>query len=71
MVRSRRFVLSPTRLFACMSCGQHFEISRVVADSSVSMTLCPNCGGHEVETLGDGSRPAAPDPAEESSQSVA
>lgn len=54
-----------------MSCGQHFEISRVVADSGVSMTLCPNCGGHEVETLGDGSRPAGSDPAEEASQSVA
>ena len=56
---SRRYVpLSPTRLFACLSCGQQFEISRVVADSAVSMTLCPACGGHEVETLGDASRPA-------------
>jgi len=62
--------LSPTRLFACLSCGQHFEISRVVADSNVSMTLCPNCGGHEVETLGDGTR-AASDPSQETSQSVA
>jgi putative FmdB family regulatory protein len=50
--------LSPTRLFACLSCGQRFEISRVVADSAVSMTLCPACGGHEVEALGDASRPA-------------
>jgi len=54
----RYFALSPTRLFACLSCGQQFEISRVVADSAMSMTLCPACGGHEVETLGDGSRPA-------------
>jgi putative FmdB family regulatory protein len=56
--------LSPTRLFACLSCGQQFEISRVVADSAMSMTQCPACGGHEVETLGDGSRPAADPPAE-------
>jgi hypothetical protein len=54
-----------------MSCGQHFEISRVVADSSMNMTLCPICGGHEVETLGDGNRQVGSDPAEESSQSVA
>ena len=50
--------MSPTRLFACLSCGQQFEISRVVADSAMSMTQCPECGGHEVETLGDGSRPS-------------
>ena len=46
-----------------MSCGHRFEVSRVVAESSVSMTLCPHCGGHEVETLGDGSRASAPQPA--------
>ena len=52
--------MSPTRLFACMSCGHRFEVSRVVAESSVSMTLCPHCGGHEVETLGESSRQSAP-----------
>ena len=31
----------------------------MVAESSVSMTLCPHCGGHEVETLGDSSRQSA------------
>ena len=55
--------MSPTRLFACMSCGHRFEVSRVVAESSVSMTLCPHCGGHEVETLGEGRRVSAPQPA--------
>ncbi len=29
------------------------------------MTLCPHCGGHEVETLGDGSRESAPQTAPE------
>jgi hypothetical protein len=43
-----------------MSCGHRFEVSRVVAESSVSMTLCPHCGGHEVETLGESSRQSAP-----------
>jgi hypothetical protein len=43
-----------------MSCGHHFEVSRVLAESSVSMTLCPQCGGHEVESLGEGSRESAP-----------
>ena len=62
--------MSPTRLFACLSCGQRFEISRVVADSAVSMTLCPACGGHEVETLGDASR-SANDPAAEAPANVA
>ena len=62
--------MSPTRLFACLSCGQQFEISRVVADSAVSMTLCPACGGHEVETLGDGSRPAS-GPADQAAADVA
>ena len=42
-----------------MSCGQHFEVSRVLAESSVSMTLCPQCGGHEVESRGEGSRESA------------
>ncbi|MGD0998839.1 MAG: FmdB family zinc ribbon protein [Thermoleophilia bacterium] len=55
--------MSPTRLFACMSCGHRFELSRVVAESSVSMTLCPHCGGHEVETVGEGRREPAPQPA--------
>jgi hypothetical protein len=32
----------------------------VLAESSVSMTLCPQCGGHEVESLGEGSRESAP-----------
>ncbi len=45
-----------------MTCGHRFEVSRVVAESSVSMTLCPHCGGHEIETLGDGSRESAPRP---------
>lgn len=63
--------MSATRLFACLSCGHHFELSRVLAESSVSMTLCPRCSGHEVETLGEGdsgstaavvSRPAAVEP---------
>ena len=43
-----------------MSCGQHFELSRIVADSSLSMTLCPACGGHEVQTIGESSRETAP-----------
>lgn len=42
-----------------MSCGHHFEVSRVVADSSLSMTLCPHCSGHEVQTLGDVTRETA------------
>jgi predicted nucleic acid-binding Zn-ribbon protein len=45
-----------------MACGHRFEVSRVVAESSVSMTLCPRCGGNEIETLGDGSRESAPRP---------
>ena len=57
--------MSPTRLFACMSCGHRFEVSRVVAESNLNMTLCPHCSGHEVETVGEsdresGSRPVAP-----------
>jgi predicted nucleic acid-binding Zn-ribbon protein len=55
--------LSPTRLFACMTCGQRFELSRVVADSSLSMTLCPECGGHEIQTIGESTRDATPQPA--------
>jgi hypothetical protein len=55
--------LSPTRLFACMSCGQHFELSRIVADSSLNMTLCPECGGHEIQTLGEGTRATVAEPA--------
>jgi predicted nucleic acid-binding Zn-ribbon protein len=43
-----------------MTCGQHFELSRIVADSSLSMTLCPKCGGHEIQTIGESSREAAP-----------
>ena len=39
-----------------MTCGQHFELSRIVADSSLSMTLCPECGGHEIQTIGESSR---------------
>jgi hypothetical protein len=45
-----------------MSCGHRFEVSRVVAESSVNMTLCPRCAAHEIETLGDGSRESAPQP---------
>ena len=52
--------MSPTRLFACMTCGQRFELSRIVADSSLSMTLCPECGGHEIQTIGESSREAEP-----------
>ena len=54
--------MSPTRLFACMTCGQRFELSRIVADSSLSMTLCPECGGHEIQTIGEGTRDATPQP---------
>ena len=54
--------MSPTRLFACQTCGHRFEVSRVVANSNVSMTLCPRCGGHEIETIGEGSRESAPRP---------
>jgi hypothetical protein len=43
-----------------MTCGQHFELSRIVADSSLSMTLCPECGGHEIQTIGESSREMAP-----------
>jgi predicted nucleic acid-binding Zn ribbon protein len=54
--------VSPTRLFACLSCGHHFEISRVVADSSLNMTLCPQCSGHEIQNIGEGSRESATRP---------
>jgi putative FmdB family regulatory protein len=54
--------LSPTRLFACMSCGHRFEVSRVVAESSLNMTLCPHCSGHEVETVGESNRESASRP---------
>jgi hypothetical protein len=46
-----------------MTCGQHFELSRIVADSSLNMTLCPECGGHEIQTIGESSREAAPETA--------
>jgi hypothetical protein len=46
-----------------MTCGQRFELSRIVADSSLSMTLCPECGGHEIQTIGEGTRDATPQPA--------
>ena len=52
--------MSPTRQFACMTCGRHFELSRIVADSSLNMTLCPECGGHEIQTIGESSRETAP-----------
>lgn len=45
-----------------MTCGQRFELSRVVADSNLSMTLCPQCGGHEIQTIGEGTRDATPEP---------
>lgn len=67
--------MSPTRLFACMSCGHRFEVSRVVAESNLNMTLCPHCSGHEVETVGEsdresGSRPVAPQAATAPSATV-
>jgi hypothetical protein len=43
-----------------MTCGRHFELSRIVADSSLNMTLCPECGGHEIQTIGESSREMAP-----------
>ena len=43
-----------------MTCGRHFELSRIVADSSLNMTLCPECGGHEIQTIGESSRETAP-----------
>ena len=48
--------MSPTRLFMCGECGHRFEVSTVVAQSRVNMTLCPRCGGHEIELVGEGSR---------------
>ena len=50
--------MSPTSAFECAECGQRFELSRVVAQSNLTMTLCPRCGAHEVRHLGEGQREA-------------
>jgi hypothetical protein len=53
--------MSPTRLFVCAECGHRFEVSAIVAQSHVNMTLCPRRGGHEIELVGESRRePAAP-----------
>lgn len=48
--------MSPVRIFSCTNCGHRFEKSRVVADSSLTMTLCSRCGSDQVEIVGDGLR---------------
>ena len=48
--------MSPTNVFRCAACGHAFEVSRVVAQSSMTMTLCPQCGGQDVELVGESSR---------------
>jgi DNA-directed RNA polymerase subunit RPC12/RpoP len=56
--------MSPTRLFVCGECGQEFEVSTVVARSRVNMTLCPNCGGHEIVLVRESSRESSPPPSQ-------
>ena len=52
--------MSPTSVFECAECGQRFELSRVVAQSSLTMNLCPRCGGHEISLIGEGQRESGP-----------
>ncbi|HMK92642.1 MAG TPA: FmdB family zinc ribbon protein [Thermoleophilia bacterium] len=51
--------MSPTTLFECAECGHRFELSRVVAQSNLTMNLCPRCGGHEIRQLGESRRESA------------
>jgi putative FmdB family regulatory protein len=51
--------MTPTTQFACTECGHHFEVSAVVAQSRVNMTLCPECAGHEIVETGQGWRESA------------